>query len=149
MSQEELGRGVSPEEQLVAARAQLLRLSQELAGRDERLRNLERHVVELQLSRYGERAQCAALLQEHPQPPCPWVARPPGMLPDGKPGQLPWWMWLPPGMPPDFGAESQAAAAAAAASVWRTPSCQQVWGSGSAGLPPPGPAEWPTPTCVA
>jgi hypothetical protein len=84
--QEELQRGITQEEQLLAARSKLRHVSREFSSRGERMKNLETEVVDLHLSRYNERAQCLALLQQsaglqNAAGPWPWPP-PVGGLPD-------------------------------------------------------------------
>merc|ERR1712039_353567 len=64
----ELDRGISHERQLLSTRTDLRQLKRTLAGRDERLRVLEKEVVDLHLLRYNEHMQCAALMQQQLQP---------------------------------------------------------------------------------
>mmetsp|Transcript_125911 Transcript_125911/g.403090 ORF Transcript_125911/g.403090 Transcript_125911/m.403090 type:complete len:1070 (-) Transcript_125911:50-3259(-) len=112
---EELDPNASQEEQLEAARSELRRLSRELAGRDDRLRNLEREIVDLQISRYGERAQCVAMLQQQVQQKQQQLQQQHHQQPDGSlgskpPGMSPWWPWGPMGSGglPDFVKDAQA-----------------------------------------
>jgi len=131
---EELDRGVSHENQLLAVRTRLRHLSKKLASKDERLRNLEQEMVDLHLSRYNERAQCMAMLQQHHQ------QHQPAGDPRFKP---PWWPWA-----PSFsGAPDVCDHQNSVPPEWRAP-CQQAWGSGGHSLLQ-GAAEWPTATCVA
>jgi len=131
---EELDRGVSHENQLLAVRTRLRHLSKKLASKDERLRNLEQEMVDLHLSRYNERAQCMAMLQQHHQ------QHQPAGDPRFKP---PWWPWA-----PSFsGAPDVCDHQNSVPPEWRAP-CQQAWCSGGHSLLQ-GAAEWPTATCVA
>jgi len=82
-----LQQGISQEDQLLAARANVRRISQQLASQGERMKSLEDEVVDLQLSRYNERAQCFALLQQSAglqTAPAggPWSLPPNGSMPD-------------------------------------------------------------------
>lgn len=123
--QQELERGVSCEDQLLATRVNLRRASRSLDSREDQLRNLEREIVELHMARYNERAQCMSFLQQQQSS---------GMQ-GAKP---PWWPWAPPGSAPDFG-DQQANGMPPLAVMY-----QQAWTSGAPGL-----TEWPTATCVA
>jgi len=134
---EELDPNASQEEQLEAARSELRRLSRELAGRDDRLRNLEREIVDLQISRYGERAQCVAMFQQQVQQNQQQLQQQHQQQPDGPlggkpPGMSPWWPWGPVGSGglPDFVKDAQA------------------WGINSEGQAGE-PGEWTASTCVA
>lgn len=85
--QQELQRGISQEDQLLLARTNLRRMSQKLASQGDRTKSLENEVVDLQLSRYNERAQCLALLQQSAglqKAPAawPWPQPPLGSMPD-------------------------------------------------------------------
>mmetsp|Transcript_28927 Transcript_28927/g.86068 ORF Transcript_28927/g.86068 Transcript_28927/m.86068 type:complete len:983 (-) Transcript_28927:26-2974(-) len=131
---EELERGISCEDQLMAARVRLRCMTRSLDSREERLRTLERELVDLHLSRYNERAQCMSFLQQQQQQQTQSSG-----LQGAKP---PWWPWVAPGSAPDFGDPQ-----AAALPPW-TAMCQQAWGPGGHGLLP-GVAEWPPATCVA
>jgi hypothetical protein len=62
--QEDTQQGIPPEEQLMAARSRIRDMTRELTSNSERMRYLEKEVVDLQLSRYNERAQCLALFQQ-------------------------------------------------------------------------------------
>jgi len=127
--QEELERGISCEDQLLAARVHLQRAARSLDDRDDKLRNLEREIVELQMARYNERVHTMSFLQQQ-QTSGAQGAKPP------------WWPWMPSGNTPDFG-DQQGVGLPPWAAV-----CQQAWGSNSQGLLP-GLSEWPTATCVA
>jgi len=127
--QQELERGVSCEDQLLAARTRLRRANRSLDSREDQLRTLERELVELHLARYNERAQYMSFMHQQ-QPPGAQGAKPP------------WWPWAPPGGSPEFGDQQ-----VAAMPPWTT-MCQQAWGPDGQGLLP-GLAEWPTATCVA
>mmetsp|Transcript_111493 Transcript_111493/g.193239 ORF Transcript_111493/g.193239 Transcript_111493/m.193239 type:complete len:1055 (-) Transcript_111493:179-3343(-) len=128
---EDADRGVSQEEQLVAAHTKLRQLTRELSNQGVKVRSLEEEVVNLHLSRYTERAQNLAFMQQSA-----------GLQ---KPPTWPWCMVPPPsGTSPDVADQVAAAAGAAAgasALPFRLP-CQQAWGPSSPGL-------LPTATCVA
>lgn len=71
-TREELGRGVSHEEQCIAARAAGLRLTRALASREERLRTMEREMADLHTSRQAERALVSTVMQQHQQQLSQW-----------------------------------------------------------------------------
>lgn len=71
-TREELGRGVSHEEQCIAARAAGLRLARALASREERLRTMEREMADLHTSRQAERALVSTVMQQHQQHLSQW-----------------------------------------------------------------------------
>lgn len=125
---EEVERGVSKEEQLVAVRTRLRRLMRELTSQGDKMRSLEDEVVNLHLSRYTERAQSLAFMQQSA-----------GLQ---KPSAWPWCFAPPPTNGSSEAADQAAAAGAAAAAAPFRMSCQQAWGSSSPGL-------MPTATCVA
>jgi len=60
--QQELQQGNSHESLSLADRARLRQLSRELSSQSERVKSLEKEVVDLHLARYTERAQCLALM---------------------------------------------------------------------------------------
>mmetsp|Transcript_78874 Transcript_78874/g.223493 ORF Transcript_78874/g.223493 Transcript_78874/m.223493 type:complete len:881 (-) Transcript_78874:115-2757(-) len=115
-TREELGRGVSHEEQCIAARAAGMRLARLLASREERLRTMEREMADLHTSRQAERALVSTVMQQHQQ-------------------QLSQWPLT--GLGAGYGFEATSPAHDAAEQAWGLPARGLPEGSGEwPGLPP-------------
>jgi len=109
----ELERGISHEQQLKTSRSQLHQVARKLSSTKERVRNLEKEIVDLHVARHNDRAVSAATRAQ-----CLALMQTPAGVPQGVQPQA-WWQQ--PGFAEALAATSANGAAAAAAATSISP----------------------------